>query len=87
MTKSAYRFLSNDRIEEHAFFSGHFIQTSQRINATEGPVLILHDTTEFAYHRRKPEDIGYISRLPINKRGLKIQAAITNLATFYFIPA
>jgi len=68
MTKAAYRFLSNERVSEGEILSGHFEQTAERINATNGPVLILHDTTEFAYHRRKPEDIGFISRLPINKK-------------------
>ena len=68
MTKAAYRFLSNERVDESEILSGHFEQTAKRINATNGPVLVLHDTTEFAYHRRKPEDIGYISRLPINKK-------------------
>lgn len=68
MTKAVYRFLSNDRVEESEILSGHFGQTARRIESASGPVLILHDTSEFAYHRRKPEDIGYISRLPINKK-------------------
>ena len=68
MTKATYRFLSNDRVEENEILSGHFNQAARRIESVEGPVLVLYDTTEFAYHRRKPEDIGYISRLPINKK-------------------
>lgn len=68
MTKSAYRFLSNDRVEESEILAGHFQQTGERIEKCEGPVLVLHDTTEFTYHREDPEDIGYTRKLPASKR-------------------
>ena len=58
-TKAVYRFLSNDRIEEHEILEGHFNQTQERIENCSGPILILHDTTEFSYNRKKPEEIGY----------------------------
>ena len=59
MAKATYRFLSNDRVDESEILAGHFHQTSKRIGACKGPVLILHDTCEFVYKRKKPEDIGF----------------------------
>ena len=42
--KAAYRFLSNDRVDEHAILSGYMEATARRIRAADGPILILHDT-------------------------------------------
>ena len=51
-TKAAYRFLSNDRIDEEKILAGHFFCTRERTADTRvGPVLVLHDTTEFIYRR------------------------------------
>lgn len=58
-TKAAYRFFSNDRVEEADILAGHFQATRNRFDASEGPILILQDTTEFAYKRNKPELIGF----------------------------
>ena len=44
-TKAAYRFFSNDRVDEEAILSGHFQATYDRFVATDGYVLVLHDTT------------------------------------------
>lgn len=57
-TKAAYRFFSNDRIDESEILAGHFKATRSRFDASEGPVLVLQDTTEFTYQREKPELIG-----------------------------
>ena len=57
-TKAAYRFFSNDRVDEAAILSGHFEATHDRFAATDGYVLVLHDTTEFSFKREKPELIG-----------------------------
>src|SRR4030095_4769442 len=57
-TKAAYRFFSNDRVSEADILGGHFQSTGDRAAATEGLVLVLHDTTEFSYQREKPEAIG-----------------------------
>ncbi|MGY8682679.1 IS4 family transposase [Bradyrhizobium sp. UFLA05-153] len=38
--------------------AGHFQSTRDRAAATEGLVLVLHDTTEFSYQREKSEAIG-----------------------------
>ena len=57
-TKAAYRFLSNERISEADILAGHFNSTRDRFAATDGLVLILHDTTEFTYQRENTEAIG-----------------------------
>src|SRR5262245_50040569 len=53
-TKAAYRFLDNDRVSEAQILAGHFQSTRERAAAASGPILVLHDTTEFTYKR---EDI------------------------------
>jgi hypothetical protein len=57
-TKAAYRFFSNKRISEEEILEGHFQSTKDRFSKTEGPIFILQDTTEFSYHREKPELVG-----------------------------
>jgi transposase-like protein/DDE family transposase len=65
-TKAAYRFLSNDQVSEAEILAGHFQSTRERFAATEGPVLVLHDTTEFSYKR---EDIEAVGKTRINIAG------------------
>src|SRR6266852_3349304 len=50
-TKAAYRFLSNHRVNEEDVLAGHFQSTHERFVVTDSTVLVLHDTTEFNYHR------------------------------------
>jgi hypothetical protein len=69
-TKAAYRFFSNDRVSEADILSGHFESTRERIAATDGLVLVLHDTTEFTYQRDRPELIGITKRHVDGKRDL-----------------
>jgi hypothetical protein len=57
-TKAAYRFFANDRVSEADILAGHFQATRDRALATDGLVLVLHDTTEFTYHREKSQAIG-----------------------------
>lgn len=59
-TKAAYRFLSNRRVSEAAILAGHFQATRDRMAATAGPVLVLHDTTEFTYSRESREAVGIL---------------------------
>ncbi|MDX7954025.1 IS4 family transposase [Lichenihabitans sp. Uapishka_5] len=59
-TKAAYRFLSNADVSEDKILAGHFAVTAERIRATEGPILVLQDTTEFVFKRARPEAIGSI---------------------------
>ncbi len=63
-TKAAYRFLSNARVDEEKILAGHFLCTRERFAATtDSPVLVLHDTTEFSYHRDDPASIGILKKL------------------------
>ena len=57
-TKAAYRFFDNDRVDEQTILAGHFQATRERVHALAGPVLVLHDTTEFSYMREQPELVG-----------------------------
>jgi hypothetical protein len=66
-TKAAYRFFSNDRVSEADILAGHFQATRERLAATNGLVLMLHDTTEFNFKRDKPELIGITKT--VNKKG------------------
>lgn len=57
-TKGAYRFFDNERLSEKEILGGHFEATKRRFTNTEGPILVLQDTTEFSYQREEPELIG-----------------------------
>jgi Transposase DNA-binding len=56
--KAAYRFFSNKRVNEEDILAGHFRATRDRFEATDGPILVLHDTTEFSFQRESPDRIG-----------------------------
>lgn len=43
-----------------AILAGHFQATRERFAATDGPILVLHDTTEFSYTRESKEAIGML---------------------------
>ena len=58
-TKAAYRFFSNGNVSEDKILEGHFAASALRIQATEGPILLLQDTTEFSFKRVAPEKIGF----------------------------
>jgi hypothetical protein len=70
-TKAAYRFFSNDRVSEEEILAGHFQATRDRLATTDALILMLHDTTEFTFHRNDVQPIGILhkSRLPNDKRG------------------
>jgi hypothetical protein len=57
-TKAAYRFFSNERVNEADILAGHFQATHDRFTARDGPILVLHDTTEFSFQRESPDRIG-----------------------------
>jgi len=57
-TKAAYRFFSNERVSEADILAGHFQSTRERTVTTDGPILVLHDTTEFSYQRENADAIG-----------------------------
>ena len=58
-TKAAYRFFANENVSEDKILEGHFAASALRIQATDGPILILQDTTEFSFKRSAPEKIGF----------------------------
>jgi hypothetical protein len=64
-TKAAYRFLANERVSERAMLAGHFQATRDRVAATGGPLVVLHDTTEFSFTRREKTTIGLLRQLPM----------------------
>lgn len=61
-TKAAYRFFANDRVSETEILAGHFQATRERFRATEGTVLVLHDTTELSFQREDKQAIGMTTR-------------------------
>jgi len=67
-TKAAYRFLSNDRVCEADIFAGHFQATSNRSEATDDMLLVLHDTTEFSFQRDDPGQIGLTRQYRTGKK-------------------
>jgi hypothetical protein len=66
-TKAAYRFLDNDRVSEAEILGGHFQATRDRADAISGPILVLHDTTEFTYKR---DDIDAIGKTKVGVSGV-----------------
>lgn len=82
-TKAAYRFFDNPRVDESLILAGHFAATQARMAAAKGPLLILHDTTEFSFQREHPEAIGKTRLLPrsrfrgaITKCGLLMHSSL-----------
>lgn len=76
-TKAAYRFFDNPRVTEHGVLAGHFAATAARCTASEGPILILQDTTEFIYGRTNPGKIGFTRTI----NGGRYKAGQPNLHT------
>lgn len=66
-TKAAYRFLGNDRVHEDVILEGHFHSTRDRVRATSGPVLILHDTTTFSFQRNNALPVGVTHKSFVGK--------------------
>jgi hypothetical protein len=56
-TKAAYRFFSNERVNEADILAGQFQATHNRFTASDGPILVLHDTTEFSFQREKARTV------------------------------
>jgi hypothetical protein len=66
-TKAAYRFLSNPQVSEAGILKGHIEATRGRLACGDGPILMLHDTTEFSYHRDDMAAIGILHKNPVGK--------------------
>ena len=58
-TKAAYRLFSNEKVSEDRILAGHLQAPALRVQAVEGPTLVLQDTTEFSFTRAAPEKIGF----------------------------
>lgn len=67
-TKAAYRFFSNVRVSEGEILAGHFQATRDRFRATEGAILVLHDTTEFSFQRESPHSIGITNAINTGRK-------------------
>nr|WP_255779014.1 transposase DNA-binding-containing protein [Mycetohabitans sp. B8] len=76
-TKAAYRFLCNKRVNEHDILSGHFQASAERLRATQGPVLIVQDTTTFSYQRERTELVGYTGKTSIRTARHGLQQPLT----------
>lgn len=70
-TKAAYRFFSNERVSEEDILRGHFDATRHRFAASDGPILVLHDTTEFIWKRRRPEAVGFTTKVSSGKESMR----------------
>src|SRR5690349_18549663 len=66
-TKAAYRFFANERISDAEILGGHFESTRGRFAATDGPIMVLHDTTEFSYQRERAHAVGQTCRVNSGK--------------------
>src|SRR3954454_18930121 len=54
-TKAAYRFFANDRVGEGEILGARSRSTRDRPAGVGGPLMVLHDTTEFSHRMRRPE--------------------------------
>lgn len=66
-TKAAYRFFSNSRIREEQILGGHFQATRDRIRACGALQLMLHDATEFTFHRKDTAPVGIVTKSYMRK--------------------
>ena len=62
-TKAAERFFSHDRGSEAQILAGHFQAPHDRFAATDGPILVIQDTTEFTVQRQRAEAVGLTCRV------------------------
>ena len=58
-TKAAHRFFSNENVSEDRILAGHFAASALRVEAVDGAILMLQDTTEFSFQRATLEKIGF----------------------------
>src|SRR5215470_10817793 len=80
-TKAAYRFFSNARISEAQILGGHFHATGERIRAGDALILMLHDTTEFTFHRTDAAAVGVLNKsyLRKNKKGRPLHYTVCGI--------
>lgn len=80
-TKAAYRFFSNPRVSEEEILGEHFQATRDRLAARSAFILMLHDTTEFAFHRKDVAPIGILhkSYMRKNKEGRPLHYTVCGI--------
>lgn len=80
-TKAAYRFFSNPRISEEEILGGHFQATRERIATSAAVILMLHDTTEFTFHRKDTAPVGILhkSYTRKNKKGRPLHYTVCGI--------
>ncbi len=80
-TKAAYRFFSNPRISEEQILGGHFQATRDRIHACGALILMLHDTTEFTFHRHDVAPVGILNKsyMRKNKKGRPLHYTVCGI--------
>jgi hypothetical protein len=65
--QSGVPFFSNERVNEEEILAGHFHATRDRMAASGVLILMLHDTTEFTFHRNDVEPIGILHKTHLRK--------------------
>ncbi len=80
-TKAVYRFFSNPRISESQILGGHFQATGERMRACDSLILMLHDTTEFAFRRHDVAPVGILNKsyMRKNKKGRPLHYAVCGI--------
>jgi len=80
-TKAAYRFFSNPRISEEEILGGHFQATRERIAGCAAVILMLHDTTEFTFHRKDTAPVGILHKsfTRRNKKGRPLHYTVCGI--------
>jgi len=80
-TKAAYRFFSNPRISEEQILRGHFQATGDRIRSSGALILMLHDTTEFTFHRHDVAPVGILNKsyMRKNKKGRPLHYTVCGI--------
>jgi hypothetical protein len=67
--QAAYSCLSIDRLSKHDILSGHLQASAERVKATDGPVLTLHDTTRSRTSGSALNSLATRARLPFEREG------------------
>ena len=67
--------------ERRRHSSRPFDATRRRFAASDGPILVLHDTTEFTYKRKRTEAVGFTTKVSSgkDKRGRERMHAVCGL--------
>ena len=54
-------------MSEEDILRGHLDATRRRFAASDSPILVLHDTTEFTWKRRHSEAVGFTTKVSSGK--------------------